>query len=32
MLLQRSVFNAYKIDFYFPKHNVAIEVDEKSQR
>ena len=29
-MLQPSVFNAYKIDLYFPKHNLAIKVDEKS--
>ena len=29
ILLQYSVLN-YKIDLYFPKHKLAIEVDEKS--
>ena len=28
ILLQHSIFN-YKIDLYFPKHKLAIEVDEK---
>ena len=32
ILLQPSVFKAYKVDLYFPRHNLAIEGDEKEYK
>ena len=32
ILLQPSVFKAYKVDLYFPRHNLAIESDEKEHK